>query len=199
MNKVNAFAVFGILFLSSILLANGMYSNSVSVLAQQENEAEVNADIKEQENKCKKDTECENENELNNQLSITNITQITTAESGPTTLNVIKILHCFEGNTDTENQIECKTLGPDDFTITVTGNNPSPSQFPGSSQGTLVTLGAGEYNIDESVTLPINGPDLEASASGDCQVNQQAKKIEGTIAEGETQTCIITNNVIFPA
>jgi len=71
MNKTNAFAVFGILLLSAILLANGMYSNSVSIFAEQENEAEIEADI-EQENKCKKDTECENENELNNSLNILN-------------------------------------------------------------------------------------------------------------------------------
>jgi len=56
------------MFFSSILLGNGMYSNSVSVFAQ-ENEAEIEADI-EQENKCKKDTECENENEINNQLNL---------------------------------------------------------------------------------------------------------------------------------
>ncbi len=71
MKKLDAFAVFGILFLSSVLLANGMYSNSISVIAQLTNEAEVNTDI-EQENKCKKDTECENENKINNSLNILN-------------------------------------------------------------------------------------------------------------------------------
>ena len=86
MTKLNVFAAFAVLFLSSVLLANGMYSNKIfAIEAQNENnhdqngnlnEAEINADI-EQENKCKKDTECENENEINNQLSITNITTIT--------------------------------------------------------------------------------------------------------------------------
>ena len=86
MTKLNVFAAFAVLFLSSVLLANGMYSNKIFAIdAQNENnhdqngnlnEAEINADI-EQENKCKKDTECENENEINNQLSITNITTIT--------------------------------------------------------------------------------------------------------------------------
>jgi len=70
MYKLNTFALFGIIFLSSILLGSGMYSNQTSVFAQ-ENEAEIEADI-EQENKCKKDTECENENELNNSLNIVN-------------------------------------------------------------------------------------------------------------------------------
>jgi len=68
MYKLNVFALFGIVFLSSILLGSGMYSNQI--FAQQENEAEVEVDI-EQENKCKKDTECENENEINNSLTIT--------------------------------------------------------------------------------------------------------------------------------
>jgi len=74
MSKLNIFAVFGILFLSSALLGSGTFlSNQTSILAQ-ENEAEVEIDI-EQENKCKKDTECKNENEINNQLSVTTITQ----------------------------------------------------------------------------------------------------------------------------
>ncbi len=85
MSNINKFALFGMLFMSSILLANGMYSNQVFALVEEQNgnphdqngnlnEAEINANI-EQENKCKKDTGCENENEINNQLSITAITQ----------------------------------------------------------------------------------------------------------------------------
>ncbi len=63
------------MFLSSILLGNGLYSTN-QIFAEEnqtgtENEAEVKADI-EQENKCKKDTECENENKINNSLTITN-------------------------------------------------------------------------------------------------------------------------------
>jgi len=45
MNKLQIYTLFGIMFMSSIYLGNGMYSNNVSVIAQQENEAEVNADI----------------------------------------------------------------------------------------------------------------------------------------------------------
>ena len=77
MYKLNAFAMFGMLFLFTVLFGNGMYSNNISTYAQENqtgttNEAEVNADIKEQENKCAKDTDCENENEINNRLDITN-------------------------------------------------------------------------------------------------------------------------------
>lgn len=35
-----------------------------------------------------------------------------------------------------------------DFPITVTGNNPNPSQFPGSATGITVTIGAGDYTVD---------------------------------------------------
>ncbi len=198
MYKVNIFAILGIMFLSSILLGNGMYSNQIfAIEAQNENnhnkngnlnEAEVNADI-EQENKCKKDTECENENELNNQLSITNITQITAKPQ--TTLNVIKIVECFVES----QQIDCNPLipEPEDFQITVNGNSPNPSQFPGSPQGTLVTLGAGGYTVSEenNGAIPPN-VNLIAEFSGDCEQSDDFEA-EGTIAEDEHQTCTITN------
>ncbi len=195
MKKVNTFALFGILFLSSILLANGMYSNSVSIFAEQENESEVNADI-EQENKCKKDTECENENELNNQLSITNITQTTAAQS-QSTLNVIKTLTCVEENTEIQpTPLVCQNfvnLGPEDFTINIVGNNPSPSQFQGSPQGTLIVLGAGGYSISEQINdeLPPYIA-LSATFSGDC-IQTDFFAAEGNISEGQEQVCNIEN------
>ena len=75
------------MFLSSILLGNGIYSIIPKVNAQEnqtgtDNEAKINTDI-EQENKCKKDTECENENELNNKLSNNNIIQSTEESLSP--------------------------------------------------------------------------------------------------------------------
>jgi len=45
MYEQKPFTIFGILLISSVLLGNGIYSNNVSVIAQQENEAEVNAYI----------------------------------------------------------------------------------------------------------------------------------------------------------
>ena len=195
MSKLNTFAVFGMLFLSSILLANGMYSNSVSIFAEQENEAEINADI-EQENKCKKDTECENENEINNLLNITTITQTQeqTEEQTEATLNVIKTLTCTQNGQSSP----CpERLTPDKFIITVTGNNPSPSQFPGSEEGTLVTLGAGGYTVEEESTFEIpTNAQWSAEFSGDCEKSDDFEA-EGTIAEGEAQTCTIENRVNF--
>ncbi len=83
MSKLNTFAIFGILFLSSILLGSGIYSSNQIYAQENENEAEVKADI-EQENKCKQDTECENENKINNSLTITSSTQ-TQEEEQPET------------------------------------------------------------------------------------------------------------------
>src|ERR687889_285621 len=36
---------------------------------------------------------------------------------------------------------------PSDFTITVDGNNPTPSSFDGSSSGTTITVDEGSYNV----------------------------------------------------
>ncbi|NOJ30004.1 MAG: hypothetical protein DA328_07540 [Nitrososphaeraceae archaeon] len=103
----------------------------------QENEAEIEADI-EQENKCKKDSDCDNENEINNQLIVTNLTTAGQKQES-STLNVTKKVTCSISGVYSE---FCENLGPEEVLITVTGNNPNPDEFPGSSDGTLVTLGA---------------------------------------------------------
>jgi hypothetical protein len=40
-------------------------------------------------------------------------------------------------------------ITPDEFNITVTGNNPNPSQFNGSSTAVVVTLDPGPYNVTD--------------------------------------------------
>ncbi len=174
------------------------------------NEAEVNADI-EQENKCKKDTECENENELNNSLKILNKE---TGQTGNGQLTVTKIVTCefviTGGSTKTVfneqpvlTNIQYIPVGdpclnseiaaqfePQDFEFTVTGNNPNPSQFPGSDSGVFVTLGAGAYDVQETNNIPSNiGPytiNIETTESGDCS---------GTINAGDSKSCTFTNAV----
>ena len=37
-----------------------------------------------------------------------------------------------------------------DFTMTVTGNSPSPATFPGDEAGTSVTINAGSYSVSET-------------------------------------------------
>jgi YVTN family beta-propeller protein len=69
---------------------------------------------------------------------------------------------------------------PSDFTITVSGNNPTPSSFTGSSSGTTVQLSPGKYKVTE----PGPTTNYNSTLSNDCS---------GTIREGETNECTITN------
>ena len=72
------------------------------------------------------------------------------------------------------------------FTINVTGTNVSQSSFAGEvSPGTTVTMDPGIYSVSED---PYTG--YNPSYSADCA---------GTMAEGETKTCTITNNDIAPS
>src|SRR5438034_1169074 len=68
-----------------------------------------------------------------------------------------------------------------DFTIAVTATNPVPSSFPGAeSPGTAVSVSAGSYSVSET------GPsEYTSSFSSGCS---------GTIAQGETKTCTVTND-----
>jgi hypothetical protein len=73
------------------------------------------------------------------------------------------------------------TAQPSDFTIIIVGNNPSPREFPGSSSGTTVTLGEGNFRVEEG------GPAYDSSFVGDCT---------STISAGQSKTCTITNTFI---
>src|SRR5205823_6595506 len=68
------------------------------------------------------------------------------------------------------------------FTMNVTGSNVQPSStFPGAeAPGTTVTLNAGSYSVDEA---SVSG--YTKTLGADCS---------GTIANGETKTCTITND-----
>jgi hypothetical protein len=73
--------------------------------------------------------------------------------------------------------------GGNAFTITVTGNNPSPDSFTASTKGTEVTLGPGLYKVSET------SPDgFVTSFTDDCNSNSN-----GPIKAGETRTCTVTN------
>ena len=124
-----------------------------------------------------------------------------------TTLNVIKRVTCEEENggglapsihilngVSTCEEI-LANITPADFTITVTGNNPVPSTFPGSAAGTSVTIGAGGYTVTETqsadVTSLLASADifsLETTFTGDCTPTGT-----GTIEAGVPETCTITN------
>ena len=95
-------------------------------------------------------------------------------------------------------------IDPNEFTITVSGDNPNPSQFEGIGFPDLpvvVTLGAGNYQVSETADPSVAATiaDLEqiysvditqsVIFSGDCD----AITGEGTIAEGEVHLCQIEN------
>jgi hypothetical protein len=71
-----------------------------------------------------------------------------------------------------------KTAG--DFTMSVTAGHPSQSSFAGSESGTTVTVDAGSYSVDEGA---VSG--YTKTIGSGCS---------GTIANGETKTCTITND-----
>ena len=73
------------------------------------------------------------------------------------------------------------TARPSDFTITVDGNNPTPPSFDGSSSGTTVQLFEGRYRVTESGSAT---SDYDSTLSRGCS---------GSIREGETKSCTITN------
>lgn len=80
----------------------------------------------------------------------------------------------------------CPSPSSSAFTIHVEGNNPSPSSFPGSSVGTTVILGEGEYSVTETTPTPPPGNEIIGHLSPDCS---------GSISLGESKTCIITNEM----
>ena len=70
---------------------------------------------------------------------------------------------------------------PGDFTVTVTGGDPSPASFAGESvPGTTVTLDAGGYSVDVS-----GPPGYTSTLSPDCAAS---------IGLAETKTCTITSD-----
>jgi hypothetical protein len=90
-------------------------------------------------------------------------------------LKVTKIVLCPE-------DVVCPT--PSDFTLSVSGNNPSPSLFPGSSQGTFVRLNSGMYSVSEKSPSNPPGLTLQTSFSPGCN---------GAISSGESLSCTIVN------
>ncbi len=72
-----------------------------------------------------------------------------------------------------------------DFSVAVTGTNATPATFSGvESPGTAVSLSAGAYSVTETTDSG-----YAATYSADCS---------GTIANGDSKTCTITNNDIAP-
>lgn len=71
------------------------------------------------------------------------------------------------------------TYSPSNFTVAVSGVNPTPQSFQGSINGTQVQLGGGSYNV----TITGNPTNATPSYSQGCN---------NTIVNGQSQTCVIT-------
>ncbi len=76
------------------------------------------------------------------------------------------------------------TKKPSDFMIFVTGNSPSPNNFPGSASGTSVSIKPGNYEV------------VEASVSG--YTTTYSSGCSGSITGGETIKCVVSNDDIPP-
>lgn len=70
------------------------------------------------------------------------------------------------------------------FNFNVSGTNATPSTFAGSASGQTVTLDAGNYDVQEN-----SASGYSANYSTDCT---------GSIKNGETKTCTVTNSDIQP-
>jgi hypothetical protein len=125
------------------------------------------------------------------------------------TLAVTKTVTCTPGDTFSTSSAACETIlnsvPPSLFNITVTGNNPNPSEFPGSSVPVNVTLGAGDYEVTEEVPFVIP-PQASVSTTrttnfaGDCTdvdpIDTLSTEATGTIEAGESQICDISNDYV---
>jgi hypothetical protein len=75
---------------------------------------------------------------------------------------------------------------PSDFTLRVNGNNPSPTEFPGSAAGVTVFLAPGPYAVTEEFSNhpPSNYGTWLQTFLQDCV---------GSINDGESKECTVTN------
>ncbi|MDE1924756.1 MAG: hypothetical protein KGH79_01065 [Patescibacteria group bacterium] len=91
--------------------------------------------------------------------------------------------NCMPGNLLVYMQVLNQNNGiagnPGNFTVTVSGTNPTPASFPGSQSGTQVSVG-GSYSV---TALPLQG--YTATYSVGCT---------GTLANNQQATCVITEN-----
>src|SRR5205085_4758004 len=76
------------------------------------------------------------------------------------------------------------TASASSFTLSVTGNSPTPGSFPGAeSPGTTVSINAGSYSVSES------GPSgYSQSNSADCaEIRRAARRETGKVTNNDVQ------------
>jgi len=134
----------------------------------------------------------------------------------PGTLSVSKKVACSSEGGSPDNNAVCGYAlqsenfpFSEDYQITVSGNNPNPSTFPGTDLTTDVTIGPGSYSVTESIpTAKLNalaeeldalGVGITTTATEDCTANYNEfngfEDATGTMTSGGKQLCVITNTV----
>ena len=116
------------------------------------------------------------------------------------TLTVIKNTQCQADPAICEQN----PIQPSNFTVVITGNNPSQNNFPGSSTGTKVELEPGAYNVTEQGLDPVTpaicssrGFEAGSDLGDDLFIcTNFSDECEGDITTGNPQTCTIENILI---
>jgi hypothetical protein len=148
--------------------------------------------------------------------SNSSISTTTTTANQTSTLTVSKVIECDSELGIPSDEAVCQfvlaNVAPSQFTMIVTGNNPNPSKFQGSANGTNVQLNPGKYTVSEN---PYDTIDIEnllgesttgsvsTTASGDC-IGQFSyldafQNATGTMAGGDKQKCEIINTIEITA
>ncbi len=131
-------------------------------------------------------------------------------------LSVGKAVFCQHPDEKGASIAACQDMGgkgvgdpvlPDDFLITVTGNNPNPSQFlPPYNTYVNVTLGPGNYTVSEMANSFVANRIMQIENNRGVHISQSIIFTEdctrdpnnrlaatGTITEGDVQKCGIFN------
>jgi len=156
---------------------------------------------------------CDNDNTVNNNIDINNGTN-GGGGNEPGTLTVSKEIECASSGGSPSDQAVCNYAinsanypFPSDFEMIVAAINPNPSEFPGSSSGTPVSMDPGSFVINEIINFDETNLENELGASvsidstgviGDCTFeNIGGTLAEGTMTSGGSQECIIINTVFI--
>jgi hypothetical protein len=136
----------------------------------------------------------------------------TATSNVPATLLITKVIRCDSNlglpSDDAVCQFVLANVRPSQFIITVSGNNPNPSSFQGSLNGTKVSLYPGKYAISETLFDTTNLENqlgetttgtVSTTSTGDCtsQFNylDVFHNATGTITSGDYQRCEIIDTI----
>jgi hypothetical protein len=125
------------------------------------------------------------------------------------TLDVIYLVDCRSTGGQPSDGAVCGAAldiaPPSAFPVTIDANNPNPSSFPGSSDGTRVTLDAGQYRLDSDIDqaqddleqgLNTEEVSFDIGASGGSCINGESGDAVGTIRAGQHQTCVVQITIV---